>query len=67
MLLVEVLGADVQRREFRKRGGTSETTILNILDFVVGYQMLRYAANGQRKCLYRAIEYVGLIRSNTTL
>jgi hypothetical protein len=62
MLFVEILWTDVQGGKFGKGRGTSKTAVLDIFDFIVRYQVLRYASNSQGKCLHSFLEYPGTER-----
>lgn len=49
--LVKVLGADLERGELRDGGRGAQATALDVFDFVVGDQVLRYAGDGEGECL----------------
>lgn len=51
MRFVEIFRADRQRRQFRERGWRAQTALLDVLDLVVGYEVLRDAADGERERL----------------
>jgi len=61
MCFVKVFRADVQGSEFRQRRGTAKAAVLNIFDFIVRDQVLRYPADGQRKRLLHQALWLKLV------
>jgi hypothetical protein len=51
MCLFQILGADVERGEFGVRRCRTEPTLFHVFDFIIGYEMLGNAADGQGKSL----------------
>jgi hypothetical protein len=58
MSLIEILWTDVQWSQFRKRRRGTETTVFDVLDAIVGNQMLGYPVDVQGEGLLH--EAVGL-------
>lgn len=58
MGLVKVFRADGQRRNLRKGRRGPQTTLFDVLDLVVGDEMLSNTSNGERKRLRHVISTV---------
>jgi hypothetical protein len=65
MRLLQVLGADVERCEFGVRRCRAKTALFHIFDFIIGYQMLGNAVDGQGKSLRGTLVSFGKCMAST--